>query len=401
VEETWGCSSRHQMYPARRRRRNARNGSGKSLALALYDGSRRRREGKAESMRVLVATDSIGALSSRQAGEVIASGWSSVAEISVLPIGDADVGFAVAYADLAGLTITSQTIDDVTVMTGHKADTGVVQVHGPNRGAGIPYQQSSRPIGEAIAGLLSKTAPHQMLVDLAGLWVHDGGAGLLAALGATADRPLDQGVAGLEGLNQIDLAPARSALGDADLVGVVPAAQLSEPLLGLRGITSRAGREANVEPEQMLRTDATLERFARLASLTHAGAPGSGACGGVGFGVLALGGRLTTGPALALASPAGQRGLRGVDLIVTGCSVFDFASRGGEVVAAMAEAAAAALAPCIVIAGEVIIGSREMRTMGIEAAYALQESLLDNVQGEVSHEDLAMTAHRVARSWSW
>jgi glycerate 2-kinase len=290
-------------------------------------------------------------------------------------------------------------------MTGHKADTGVVQVRGPSRGAGIPYQQSSRPIGEAIAGLLSKTAPHQMLVDLAGLWVHDGGAGLLAALGATADRPLDQGVAGLEGLNQIDLAPARSALGDADLVGVVPAAQLSEPLLGLRGITSRAGREANVEPEQMLRTDATLERFARLASLTHAGAPGSGACGGVGFGVLALGGRLTTGPALALASPAGQRGLRGVDLIVTGCSVFDFASRGGEVVAAMAEAAAAALAPCIVIAGEVIIGSREMRTMGIEAAYALQESLFDNVQGEVSHEvsheDLAMTARRVARSWSW
>ena len=352
-------------------------------------------------MRVLVATDSIGALSSRQAGEVIASGWSSVAEVSVLPIGEAGDGFAVAYADLAGLTISSRTIDGVTVMTGHKPGTGVVQVRGPNRGAGIPYQQSSRPIGEAIASLLNKRAPHQMLVDLAGLWVHDGGAGLLGALGATADRPLDQGVAGLEGLDQINLAPARAALGDADLAGVVPAAQLSEPLLGLRGITSHAGREANLEPEQMLRTDATLERFARLASPTHARAPGSGACGGVGFGVLALGGRLSTGPGLALASPAGQLGFRGVDLIVTGCSVFDFASRGGGVVAAMAEAAAAALTPCIVIAGEVLIGSREMRTMGIEAAYPVRESLLDAVQGEVSHEDVAMTARRVARSWSW
>jgi glycerate 2-kinase len=181
----------------------------------------------------------------------------------------------------------------------------------------------------------------------------------------------------------------------------VPAAQLSEPLLGLRGITSRAGREANVEPEQMLRTDATLERFARLASPAHAGAPGSGACGGVGFGVLALGGRLSTGPAFALASPAGQQGLRGADLVVTGCSVFDFASRGGGVVAAMAETAAAALTPCIVIAGEVLIGSREMRTMGIEAAYPVRESLLDEVQGEVSQEDVAMTARRVARSWSW
>jgi glycerate 2-kinase len=117
--------------------------------------------------------------------------------------------------------------------------------------------------------------------------------------------------------------------------------------------------------------------------------------------VLALGGRLSTGPALTLASAAGRQALRGVDLVVTGCSVFDFASRGGGVVAAMAEAAAAALAPCIVIAGEVLIGSREMRTMGIEAAYAVHESLVDHAQLEVSDEELATTARRVARSWSW
>ena len=81
-----------------------------------------------------------------------------------------------------------------------------------------------------------------------------------------------------------------------------------------------------------------------------------------------------------------------MDLVVTGCSVFDFASRGGGVVAAMAEAAAAALAPCIVIAGEVLIGSREMRTMGIEAAYPVREPLPDEPQGEVNDEELGMTA---------
>ena len=67
----------------------------------------------------------------------------------------------------------------------------------------------------------------------------------------------------------------------------------------------------------------------------------------------------------------------------------------------MAEAAAAALAPCIVIADEVLIGSREMRTMGIEAAYPVRESLLDEPEGEVSEDELAMCARRVARSWSW
>ena len=134
---------------------------------------------------------------------------------------------------------------------------------------------------------------------------------------------------------------------------------------------------------------------------THVAASGAGACGGLGFAVLALGGALSTGPALALASAGGRAALRDVDLVVTGCSVFDFASRGGGVVAAMAEAAAAALSPCIVIAGEVLIGSREMRTMGIEAAYAVRESTLDERGGNVRSEELAATARRVARSWSW
>jgi glycerate kinase len=67
----------------------------------------------------------------------------------------------------------------------------------------------------------------------------------------------------------------------------------------------------------------------------------------------------------------------------------------------MADAASTSLSPCIVIAGEVLIGSREMRTMGIEAAYAVRESTSDKPAGEVSEEELAGTARRVARSWSW
>jgi glycerate 2-kinase len=243
--------------------------------------------------------------------------------------------------------------------------------------------------------------PDRILVDLTGLWVHDAGAGMLAALGAVGDRPLDQGVAGLRGLSQLDLAPARALLDKTELIGVIPVAQLARPLLGLRGITAVTGREAGEEADLMLSTDATLEAFAKLASPTNAAAHGAGACGGLGFAVLALGGRLTTGPALALSSPQGQTGLRQVDLVATGCSVFDFASRGGGVVAAMADVASAVLSPCIVIAGEVVIGSREMRTMGVEAAYAVRESVLDDPRGDVSEAELSATARRVAHSWTW
>jgi glycerate kinase len=355
-------------------------------------------------VRILVATDSIGAMSSREAGEVIAAGWRPGVEVAVLPIGEAGAGFVAAYADLAGITTSTQVIDGRTVTTGRGSSAAVVRVQGSdqgNQGAGIPYQRSSRPLGEALAAVVGSEPPDRILVDLTGLWVHDAGAGMLAALGAIGDRPLDQGVAGLTELSQLDLAPARTLLGRTELVGVVPAAQLDRPLLGLRGITAVTGRDAGEEPDLMLSTDATLEAFAKLAFSGHSGAPGAGACGGLGFAVLALGGRLTTGPALALSSPQGQNALRQVDLVATGCSVFDFASRGGGVVAAMAEAASAVLSPCIVIAGEVVIGSREMRTMGIEAAYAVRESVLDDPRGDVNEAELAPTARRVARSWTW
>ena len=115
--------------------------------------------------------------------------------------------------------------------------------------------------------------------------------------------------------------------------------------------------------------------------------------------MLALGGRLTTGPALAFGSTRRTAGSgRGVELVVTGCSVFDFARRGGGVVAAAAELAAGSLSPCVLIAGEVVVGAREMRAMGIEAAYAVRESSLDAPAGEVTEPSGGSSAVRPARS---
>jgi glycerate kinase len=56
----------------------------------------------------------------------------------------------------------------------------------------------------------------------------------------------------------------------------------------------------------------------------------------------------------------------------------------------------------VVIAGEVVIGAREMRTMGIEAAYPIRASTLDApTGGDLSAADVSQAAVRVARSWRW
>jgi glycerate kinase len=352
-------------------------------------------------VRVVVATDSVGALSSLQAGEALATGWLR-AQVAVVPVGAAGAGFVQAAADLWGTRTVTSALDGAVLTRADGPDEAALRVEqGAPGPAGLPLTASSAPLGAALAALLAERRPRRVHLDLTGLVVHDGGAGLLGALGAEADVDLGAGVAGLTGLGRLELGPVRTLLGDTELVGVVPADALALPLLGLRGITSR-GRDAGLDPADLLRTDADLERLAQLAGEGLGQRPGAGACGGLGLAVLALGGRLATGPRLGLAAAPFGAGRPAPDLVVTGCSVFDFAARGGGVVAAAAEAAAESLAPCVVVAGEVLIGAREMRTMGIEAAYAVRESVADTpAGGDVGVEELAATASRVARSWSW
>ena len=91
---------------------------------------------------------------------------------------------------------------------------------------------------------------------------------------------------------------------------------------------------------------------------------------------------------------------RRADLVVTGEGAFDFSSRGGKVPDGVAAVAAEAMQPCIALAGSVLVGSREMRTLGIESAY----SVVDLVGEDASFADpagsLAALAERTARTWS-
>ena len=347
-------------------------------------------------MRVLVASDAIGALSSLEAGRIIASGWSTAA-VDVLAIGEAGGGFVRSFAEQGGASVEVFTVGFSTVTLAESGGIAALSVSVEKPVADLPFHSSSRTLGEALGLVVTSRRPYRVYLDLIGVAVHDAGAGLLAGLGATADRPLDHGAPSLSDVGVVDLSPAVAALGATELIGVVPHRQLDQQLLGLRGITSLRGRSASLDPGLLLRIDAALDGFAHRASAEHAVQAGAGACGGLGFAVLALGGRLTTGPEVALASVE-----RGADLMVSGCTVFDFAARGGGVVAAVADAAAAALSPCIVLAGEVVIGGREMRTMGIEAAYAVHEASGDLMnRAAVNAADLAALARRVARSWTW
>jgi len=66
----------------------------------------------------------------------------------------------------------------------------------------------------------------------------------------------------------------------------------------------------------------------------------------------------------------------------------------------VAGVAASAARPCIVLAGQVLVGSREMRAMGVESAYAVADVVGVEASLAEPSRHLADLAERVARTWS-
>ncbi|GGL48354.1 hypothetical protein GCM10011575_02740 [Microlunatus endophyticus] len=355
-------------------------------------------------MRVIIATDGIGPLSSAEAGRILAGGWQTT-DVQVVPMGEAGSGFTQAVADSVGAESSAgvsrgglTTIVDTPerLVIGFEPDTSGPQLS-------IDRDASSAGFGAALAEAMS-ASPYraaEIVLDVSANRAHDGGAGLLGALGATADVPLDAGVAGLHGVSRVDLKPVRRLLAGRRLTLVVPPGQRALPLLGLRGITSRFGRDQGWHPELLLATDASLQSFTLAAAPGMPEGPDWGACGGLGFVADLFGGRVTTGSEYCAEIGALRRRVRGSDLLVTGCTSFDFAERGGGVVAWVADQGARSNVPVILVAGEVVIGSREMRSMGVESAYGVHEPQIDQPAGQLNAEQLAATVARVARSWTW
>ena len=237
----------------------------------------------------------------------------------------------------------------------------------------------------------------RVVVGLGGSGTNDGGAGLLHALGARADGPLDAGAAGLATVTEVDLAPARQRLAGIDLVA---ASDVENPLTGLFGASKVFGPQKGLDEERIAVADGWLEGFAAVAGRRTALEKGAGAAGGLGFGLLLLGAVREPGIGLVADAVGLARRAREADLVLTGEGAFDFSSRSGKVPYGVATVAAEALRPCVALAGQVLVGSREMRALGVESAY----SMVEMVGEERSFGDpagaLADVAARVARSWS-
>jgi glycerate 2-kinase len=360
-------------------------------------------------VRVLIAPNALGAsLTAVEAATAIADGWARWAPDDALqacPMSDGGPGFCAVVQHAVGGPLHVTTVRDaygvetpagiLLAGPGPTAYVEAAQACGRLAPGADPAAGSSYGVGQLVGTALDAGA-RRIVVGLSGVVTNDGGAGMLAALGATAvpAPALLGGATGLESLASVDLDRVRRRLADVELVA---ATDVDSPLLGLRGVTNVHRRGRGIGPEQALVVDRLLTRLAECTDRSGADARGAGAGGGLGFGLGLIGASTVRAvdlvADLAGVAPAAARS----DLVVTAERSFDLTSREGNVPYEVARIAGAALRPCIVLAARVELGAREMRAVGIESAYALDEPTgVDAVAAEA----LSRLAARVARTWS-
>ncbi|MBB6626449.1 glycerate kinase [Nocardioides sp. KIGAM211] len=360
-------------------------------------------------MRILVAPDKFaGTLTAVEAAEAIAEGWRRRRpddELDLAPMADGGPGFVdVLHAALGGelLAVTvrgpfGDPVPATILVDGATAYVESAQACGLHlSGKDRPEDGSTYGVGELVAAAVDAGAT-RVVVGLGGSGTNDGGAGLLAGLGAIGDRPLDAGPAALPGITTVDLSAARARVADVELVA---ASDVDNPLTGLFGAIKVFGPQKGVPDERLPGLDAVLEELAVAVDRRTSLEKGAGAAGGLGYGLLLLGATREPGIDLVAGAVRLAERARAVDLVITGEGAFDFSSRSGKVPYGVATIANEALRPCVAVAGQVLVGSREMRALGVESAY----SLVDLVGEERSFGDpagaLAEVAERVARTWS-
>lgn len=364
-------------------------------------------------MRVVVAPDGFGGtLDAPGAAAAIAAGWGEVApgdELDLLPLSDGGPGFvAVMQAAVGGELVPTSVRDPLQRPRNAEllicGDTAWVEsaqacgLHLLDANERDVVRATTRGVGDLLSAAAG-CGVRRIVVGLGGSATNDGGAGAWAGLGGQPEQLLAGGAGMLPGIEEL----AAPTLATTELI---VATDVDSPLLGPHGASEVFAPQKGAGPAEVADLEAALRHWADLVEplVGRPGlhdAPGAGAAGGLGFGLLALGGRREIGAALVADAAGLEQRLAGADLVVTGEGRFDSTSLRGKVPSAVARAAQRAGVPCVVVAGQVTVGEREAAANGFDATYPVTDAVGSVEAALASGKSGVRAAARIAaRDWS-
>lgn len=369
-------------------------------------------------MKIVIAPDSFKeSLSAREVAEQIAAGFREVfpdADYALVPLADGGEGTVQAMVAATGgrlvpLRVTGPLGTAVDAYYGLTGDggTAIIEMAAASGlmlvppGQRNPLLTTSFGTGELILAALNEGVS-RIIIGIGGSATNDGGAGMLQALGMGlfdgAGEAIGFGGADLARLDRVDAAGLDPRLSG---VSIQVACDVKNPLLGESGASVVFGPQKGATPDMVTRLEANLAHYAGLISRDLgrqvATTPGSGAAGGMGAALLALGGRLRPGIEIVLDAVGFEAIACDADLIITGEGRLDSQTVSGKTPHGVARIAQRLGKPVIAIAGCLSSDVAVVHGHGIDAVFAVvpRPCSLDEALAEAAG-NIRRTARNIA-----
>ncbi len=345
------------------------------------------------TISILIAPDKFkGTLTAKEVAERIAEGISNAPHgnyfrCDVLPLadgGDGSLDAAVAagftrvpitvHDPAAGARCSSAAFDGTTAVVEVASTCGLASLPSGSRD---PMNSTSHALGEALIQA-RRLGARRVVIALGGSASTDGGAGLLAALGArffdaSGTRIVPSGGT-LTSIAAVDL----TELQDWSDIELIAATDVTNPLLGPNGAAPIFGPQKGADTDEVLSLANGLGRLVEQVALAgrplsydFASHPGAGSAGGIGYGCLILGARLVSGAAFFLDLLHFDDRAADQDFIVTGEGALDRQTAFGKLVSVVAKRAGESTV--IAVVGRNTVSHQEARALHIDRVLALSE----------------------------
>lgn len=324
-------------------------------------------------MRIVIAPDSFkGCLSAREVAQAMAAGVRQVlphAELDLAPMADGGEGTVQALVDATGgrmiqVPVTGPLGTPTPAFLGLLGDgqTAIIEMAAASGLPLVPPDQrnplvtTTQGVGDLIRAALDAGA-RRLIVGLGGSATVDGGAGMAQALGVrltdAAGREIGPGGGALRQLAHVDVSGLDPRLAQTE---VVAACDVTNPLTGPRGAARVYGPQKGATPEMVEILDNALAHYAAVLahdlSVDVRDAPGAGAAGGLGAGLLAfLRARLRPGVEIVLEAARLRERVRDAALVITGEGRLDGQTVYGKTPIGVAQVAQAAGVPVLALVG--------------------------------------------------
>jgi glycerate kinase len=324
-----------------------------------------------QAMHVLISPDKFkGTLSAAAAAQAIARGWHKARpndSVELVPMSDGGDGFGplisryldakpqlVKTVDAAHRSCSAKWWWQARTKTALIESAQIIGLALLPPDKFHPFELDTFGLGRVFQAAAAKGA-RRCLIGIGGSATNDGGFGLARSLGWQFH---DSNSAEIQQWTSLHKLARIQRPNTPQFIEVTVAVDVQNRLLGPKGATRVYGPQKGLRPKDFDLAERCLRRLSRIIrqqfGQDSARIPGTGAAGGLGFGLKAfLGARLQSGFDVFAECAKLDRHLRHADLVITGEGRIDESTFMGKGVSRLATRCRELNIPCLALAGSV------------------------------------------------